>query len=84
MYFQLFPKLQKSVKKIQVSLKPDKNNGYFTWKPMYILIISVQFFLEWKMFHTNIVEKNQNMQFIFKKLAVYEIMCKNIVELGSQ
>ena len=26
----------KSVKKIQVSLKFDKNNGYFTWWPMYI------------------------------------------------
>jgi hypothetical protein len=27
---------RKSVEKIQVSLKPDKNNGYFTWRPMYI------------------------------------------------
>jgi len=36
LYFQLSPKHQKSVKKIQVSLKPDKNNGYLTWKPMYI------------------------------------------------
>jgi hypothetical protein len=26
----------KSVKKIQFSLKSDKNNGYFTWKPIYI------------------------------------------------
>jgi hypothetical protein len=25
-----------SVQKIQVSLKSDKNNGYFTWIPMYI------------------------------------------------
>jgi len=27
---------QKSVKKIQVSLKSDKNNRYFTWWPVYI------------------------------------------------
>jgi hypothetical protein len=27
---------RKSVEKIQVSLKSDKNNGYFTWRPMYI------------------------------------------------
>jgi hypothetical protein len=27
---------RKSVHKIQVSLKPDKNNGYFTWRPIYI------------------------------------------------
>jgi hypothetical protein len=26
----------KSVEKIQVSLKPDKNSGYITWRPMYI------------------------------------------------
>jgi hypothetical protein len=24
------------VKKIQVSLKSDKHNGYFTWRPVYI------------------------------------------------
>ena len=27
---------RKSVEKIQVSLKSDKNKGYFTWRPMYI------------------------------------------------
>ena len=27
---------QKFVEKIQVSLKSDKNNGYFTWKSMHI------------------------------------------------
>jgi len=27
---------RKSAKKIQVSLKSDKNNPYFTWKPTYI------------------------------------------------
>jgi hypothetical protein len=32
-YLSIF---RKFVDKIQVSLKSDKNNGYFTWKPMYI------------------------------------------------
>jgi hypothetical protein len=33
LYFTIF---RKSVKKIQVSLKSDKNNVYFTCRPMYI------------------------------------------------
>jgi hypothetical protein len=28
--------LRKSIEKIQVSLNSDSNNGYFTWRPMYI------------------------------------------------
>ena len=28
--------IRKSVGKIQVSLKSDKNNGYFAWTPIYI------------------------------------------------
>jgi hypothetical protein len=54
---------RKSVEKIQVSLKYDKNNGHFTWKPMYIYDNYVhlwqylaQFFLEWEMFQTKVVE----------------------------
>ena len=27
---------RKLVEKIQVSLKPDKNKGYFTWRPLFI------------------------------------------------
>ena len=32
-YLRIF---KKSVKKIQVPLKLDKNKGYFTWRPIYI------------------------------------------------
>jgi hypothetical protein len=35
-YLSIFPK---SVQIIQVSLKSDKNNRYFTLKPMHIFII---------------------------------------------
>ena len=33
LYFIIFRKI---VKKIQFSLKSDKNEGYFTWRPIYI------------------------------------------------
>ena len=33
LYWSIF---RKSVKKIQISLKSDKNNEYFTSRPMYI------------------------------------------------
>jgi hypothetical protein len=35
----------KAVDKIEVSLKLDKNNGYFTWRSVYIFIISCSFLL---------------------------------------
>jgi hypothetical protein len=34
--FDIWEFFEKSVEKIQVSLKSDKNNGYFIWTPMYI------------------------------------------------
>jgi hypothetical protein len=34
-YIWTFPP-RKSVDKIQVSLKSDRSNGYFTWRPIYI------------------------------------------------
>jgi len=46
--------LLEHVEKSQVSLKSDKNNGYFTWRPMYIYCnISLNFH---RMFQTNDVE----------------------------
>ena len=36
MKFDVHVFFRKSVQKIQVSLKSDKNNGYFTLKTMYI------------------------------------------------
>ena len=32
-YLRIF--FRKSVEQFQVSLKSDKNNGYFTWRPIY-------------------------------------------------
>ena len=47
-YFSIF---RKSVEKIQVLLKSDKNNGHYTWRTTYIFLSYLaQLFLEWKMF----------------------------------
>ena len=46
-YFIIF---RTTVEKIQVSLKSDKNNGYFTRRPLDFLIISGSVLLEWEMF----------------------------------
>jgi len=56
MKFEIWAFFEKYAQKIQVPLKSDKNNWYFTWRPTYIFDL-VQFVSEWKMFHTNVVEK---------------------------
>jgi len=74
---------QKSVKKIQVSLKSDKNNRYLH-EDIYFWSYLAHFFLEWKMFHAKVLEEVKT-HFIFSifldNLAVNEIMWTNIVEL---
>jgi len=52
--------------KIQVSLKPDKNNVYFTWGPIYVFLSYLgQFFIEWEIFKTKVVKKMKR-PFIFR------------------
>jgi len=74
----------KSVDKIQVSLKSDKNNGYFTRRPIYFLIMSCSILLR----KSNVSDKHcgekSKRTFYPQKLsvanrAVYEITCKNYV-----
>ena len=49
---------RKSDEKLQVSLQSDKNNGYFTWRSIYLFLSYLaHFFLEWEMFKTKIVEE---------------------------
>ena len=77
--------------KIRVSLKYDKNNGYFTWRSIYIFgHISPKSSRNVADKLRNVADKrcreNQNIHFIFNAFffnensAVYEIMWKNIVE----
>ena len=54
----IFEYFFKYVRKSHVLLKSDTNNGYFTWRPVYIFDqLLAQFFLEWEIIQTNIVDK---------------------------
>ena len=77
----------KSVGKIEVLLLSHKNNGYFTWRPIYICNhVLLKFSLQWEMFLTKVVHKIKthiSCSVISPPLpnrAVYEIMWKNIVQ----
>ena len=74
---------RKSVEKIQVSLQSDKNNGHFTWRRFNICQYPSEFFLEWKIFRTNVAEKIKThilcLATFSENSAVYEILGKNIV-----
>ena len=61
-YLRIF---RKSVEKIQVSLKSDKNKGYFTLKPIYIFILSRSFLLRMRNVSDKSCRANQNKHFIF-------------------
>ena len=76
LYLRIFWKL---VKKIQGSLKTDKNSGHFTQRSMYIYDnISLNCFRMKNISH-KICWKNQNTHFMFNTFfsesrAIYEIM----------
>jgi hypothetical protein len=55
-------------KKIQVSLKSDKNNGHFTWIPINILMISRSVLLRMRNVSDKNCRENQNAHFAFSKL----------------
>ena len=60
----------KSVEKIQTPLKSDSNNRYFTRWPIYAHLWSylAEFFLEWKIFQTKVIEKMKT-HFVFSKFS---------------
>ena len=78
--------LRKCVEETEVSLKSDKNNGYYTWRPVYIFYRS-----RWILRMRNVSDKNcrenQNTNFVFNKFFFFiRVVCgitwKNIVEPG--
>ena len=75
----------KSVEKMQASLISDKNNGYFTWRPIYIFIISRSVVLRMRNASNKSCGENQNTHLIFSNSptpeshAVYMIW-KNTVD----
>jgi len=84
----MFEYLSKICRETEASLKPDNNNGYFTWVPMYIFgHISLSSSWNEKCSRQNFRE-NQNTYYMFNNVfdfeirAVYGKMWKNIVEQG--
>ena len=57
MKFYIWVFFRKPEKKIQVSSKYDKNNGYFTWITITFLSYLVHFFLESEMLQAKVVQK---------------------------
>ena len=62
-YFGIF---RQFVQKIQVSLKSDKNKGYFTWRRIYIFILSRSVLLRMKRFSEKHCTETRNTHFVFK------------------
>ena len=76
--------LKKSVDKVQVSLKSDKNNGCFTRGAVYALKISRSILLSIKNICGKLCGENQTHIFCSvtfpENYAIHEIMWKNIAE----
>jgi hypothetical protein len=62
LYLRLF---RKSVEKIPVSLKSDKNNGYFTWRLFIFMTISRWLLRRIRNVSSKSCRKNQNTHFVF-------------------
>jgi hypothetical protein len=72
---------RKSVQKIQVSIKPDKNNGHVKWSPMQIPSKSGWILFRMRNVSVKSWRENQNTKFKFVyNHDDYEIMCKNMVQ----
>ena len=72
---------RKSVDKIKVSLKSDMNNGYFTWRPIYIFITLPAFLLIMRNFWDRSCRENQSTHFrvsndLFRNSCRHDIMWK--------
>ena len=80
-YLRIF---RKSVEKIQVSTKPDKNNGYFTWRPIDFLIISRWILLRMRNVSDRVLDKIETHILcsitFFEDRVFYGIMWVSLVE----
>ena len=61
-YLRIF---RKSVEKILVSLKSDKNKGYFTWRPIGIFIIFRSFLPRIRNISDKLCTESHNIHFVF-------------------
>jgi hypothetical protein len=84
---EILSNFRKSVDKIQVWLKSDKNNRHFTWRPIHIpLSYLAQFFFEWEMLQTKLYRQSNQIfysQYIFwQSCPSRDNVEKNIVQPG--
>jgi hypothetical protein len=63
----------KSVEKVKLSLNSDKNNGHFTWRPMYVCDGISLFFHEWEMLQTKV--KGEIKTHILYWVTFFQKMC---------
>ena len=79
-YLRIF---RKYFEKIQVSLKSDKNKGYFIWRPIYIFIISHSFLLRKWNVSNKACRENKNTHFVssnfFSKIMPFMRKCGKIL-----
>jgi len=77
------PIFRKSVGKNQVSFKFDKNNWYFTWRHSHLWYCLAEFYLEWEMFQTEVLDKIKNT--FLCSITVFRESCRlwnNVGKLG--
>jgi len=61
-------------RKFKFQLKPNKNNGHFTWRPMYVYGISLNSSQNEKYFR-QICKENQNTHFVFSNFFFRKSCC---------
>ena len=77
----------KNLKRTKVSLKSDKNDGYFYMKIyVYLWQYLTEFFSEWEMFQTKVIQKIKiqtlsSWRFLQKNCTVCEVMWKSVIQL---
>jgi hypothetical protein len=65
---------RKSIERIQISLESIKNKRYFTWRPIYILIISRSILLKMRNIWDKSCRENQNTNFEFNNFFFSKIV----------
>jgi hypothetical protein len=65
MKFDIWGFFENLLRKIQVLLESDKDKGYFTWRPIHILIISRSYSLTTINVSDKRCRENQNAHFVF-------------------
>jgi hypothetical protein len=75
--FDVLSIFRKTVETIQFSLKSDHNNLYFTWSPIYILIISRSVLLRMRNVSDKSCRGKQNTNFVSHNCIFFRKSCRS-------